>query len=74
MWSFMFFFFQREFQPKKKYDILEGFDAKSRFGAALTGLGDINFDLYKGKNRSDIYTAISLQKLFYGENFNAMAP
>ncbi|VDI79515.1 Hypothetical predicted protein [Mytilus galloprovincialis] len=38
---------QREFNPKKRYDILEGQDAKSRFGAALTGLGDINYDGYK---------------------------
>ena len=40
--------YQREFNPKKRYDILEGQDAKSRFGAAITGLGDINYDGYKG--------------------------
>ncbi|XP_048754476.2 integrin alpha-8-like isoform X3 [Ostrea edulis] len=35
----------RKFRQKKK-DILEGYEPKSRFGSALTGLSDINRDSY----------------------------
>eukprot|EP00105_Crassostrea_gigas_P029901 XP_011452014.1 PREDICTED: integrin alpha-8-like isoform X1 [Crassostrea gigas] len=37
----------RKFRQKKK-DILEGYEPKSRFGSAISGLGDINLDTYKG--------------------------
>uniref|UniRef100_K1PAJ8 Integrin alpha-8 n=1 Tax=Magallana gigas TaxID=29159 RepID=K1PAJ8_MAGGI len=38
--------FRRKFRQKKK-DILEGYEPKSRFGSAISGLGDINLDTYK---------------------------
>lgn len=37
---------RRKFRQKKK-DILEGYEPKSRFGSAISGLGDINLDTYK---------------------------
>lgn len=43
-----YFIKQRKFRQKKK-DILEGYEPKSRFGSALTGLSDINRDSYNGK-------------------------
>ncbi|XP_061179856.1 integrin alpha-8-like isoform X1 [Saccostrea echinata] len=36
---------RRKFRQKKK-DILDGYEARSRFGSALTGLGDINRDSF----------------------------
>ncbi|XP_078320563.1 integrin alpha-8-like isoform X3 [Crassostrea virginica] len=37
---------RRKFRQKKK-DILDGYTPRSRFGSALSGLGDINLDSYK---------------------------
>lgn len=46
---------QRTF-PARTRDILDGQSSRSRFGIALTGLGDINFDGYDGKSlMSQIY-------------------
>ena len=40
---------QRKFK-KHKVDILNGPTSQSRFGMALSRLGDINYDGYDGKN------------------------
>ena len=40
--------FQHEFKTVKR-DILDGTSSKSRFGMALTHLGDINYDGYNGE-------------------------
>ncbi|KAK3108854.1 hypothetical protein FSP39_017291 [Pinctada imbricata] len=35
---------KRKFRPRKKFDILDGYEPKSRFGLSLSKLGDINSD------------------------------